>query len=64
MLTKSVNGDPTELVGVFNELEVQRDRILQELMEEDDYEEFIEFKKRSITTCNPPDEDASDGGDT
>jgi len=57
MLSKSVNGDPTELVEVFNNLEGQRDRILRELMDEDDYEEFIEFKRRSITTCSPPEDD-------
>ncbi|MDZ7689252.1 MAG: hypothetical protein U5J64_11195 [Halobacteriales archaeon] len=64
MLSKSVNGDPTELVEVFNTLEEQRDRILRELMDEDDYEEFIEFKRRSITTCNPPEEDVEDRGDS
>jgi len=61
MLSESVNGDPTELVAVFNELEAQRDRILQEIMEEEDYQEFVGFKQKNITTCNP-DDGAGGGG--
>jgi hypothetical protein len=52
MLANSVEGDPTDLVGVFNELEVQRDKVLRELLTEDRYELFVEYKQREITTCN------------
>lgn len=57
MLSDSIQGDPTDLVETFNELEAQRDRILREVMDEDDYEEFIEFKQASIATCDADSED-------
>lgn len=51
MLGSAVEGDPTDLVETFNELEEQRDRILREMMDEDDYDEFVEFKRSSIETA-------------
>ena len=56
MLGDAVQGDPTDLVETFNELEKQRDRILREMMDEDDYREFVEFKRESIATCDQGDE--------
>lgn len=60
MLGDAVQGDPSDFVETFNELEQQRDRILREMMEEDEYREFTEFKQASIATC---DQDAEDGVD-
>jgi len=56
MLGDAVEGDPTALVETFNELEEQRDRILREMMDEDDYDEFIEFKQDNIETSGGGDE--------
>ena len=56
MLGSAVEGDPTDLVETFNELEEQRDRILREMMDEDDYDEFVEFKRSSIETAGGEDE--------
>jgi len=57
MLGDAVEGDPTDLVETFNDLEVQRDLVLRELMDEEDYEEFCAFKRASIETCDAGDEE-------
>lgn len=61
-----VDGDAVELVEVFNELAEKRDKVLQEVLESREYQEFMSAKTEIMLTDDPDTFDAEpidvDGG--
>lgn len=58
LLAGTVGGDGIDLVVMFNELADQRERILRELLDADEYEEFRQQKLAIMHTHPGPDEAA------
>lgn len=50
ILVDMIQGDSIELVDAFNELEDQRNKILEEELDESEYEKHIEMKKQMSYT--------------
>lgn len=50
LLAGTISGDGIELVLVFNELAEQRDKLLQEVLSEDDHAEFMDAKHQIMHT--------------
>lgn len=50
LLSGTVSGDAVELLEVFNELAEQRDRVLEEALDPDEYESFTEQKHAIMNT--------------
>ena len=50
ILQDAVQGNPVPLVAFFNELEKQRSEVLNELLEQDEHEDFKKKKKQLLFT--------------
>ena len=61
LLAGTISGDGVELVIVFNELSEKRDRVLREVLDDDEHEEFMAQKHSIMNTEN--EDEADDGGD-
>lgn len=55
LLAGTISGDGVELVIVFNELSEKRDRVLREILDDDEHDEFMAQKHAIMHT--------EDGGD-
>lgn len=53
LLAGTVAGDGVELVVMFNEMAAKRDRLLQEAMDDDEYQAFMEAKHEMMNTGDP-----------
>lgn len=47
------DGDGVKIVRVFNEMSEKRDEILKEVLEPDEYEQFMAAKTAAMHTSNP-----------
>jgi len=53
LMAGAVEGNGIELVVLFNELEDQRNQILQEVLSDDEYEQYVEQKQGILFTGSP-----------
>lgn len=61
LLAGTVSGDGVEIVEMFNEEAERRDRVLQEILDDDEYDEFMQAKTQSMFTTPAGEEVPGDG---
>ena len=60
LLAGTVAGDGVDLVVMFNEMAAKRDKVLAEVLDDDEYERFMQAKHRAMNTTDPGDFDGDD----
>ena len=63
LLAGIVAGDGVEIVVVFNEMAAKRNQLLQEVLDDEEHEQFMEAKHSMMNTQSPGGFDEEDGDD-